>query len=241
MIPIEQAKFLIETGIRNGEFPRYLYKYREFNENTESIFSENSLWFSKPTAFNDPFDCQIFDSSAYTQEDVETYLLKRAGVPPEMAKEIAKKFESTPEYFSRLLEEVKQRIIGSKGILSLSQHPDNILMWSHYSKAHSGFVLGFDILGDIPFFTAPLNIRYQKDYPAFQYLKEPDKIVSHGVITKSELWRYEGEIRIIKNESGKLKFARECLKEVIFGYRSTQADREKLFNFLKNMPTMVSP
>ena len=233
MITAEQARMLIEAGIHNGEFPSRLYKYREFNENTESIFSENSLWFSKPSAFNDPFDCQIHDATIYTQEEVETYLIKRAGAPPEVVIGIAKIFESTPDFFSQLLAVVKQNVIGSKGILSLSKYPDNILMWSHYAKSPSGFVLGFDILKDIPFFTAPLNINYQKDYPSFQFLKEPGKIVSHGVITKSELWSYEGEIRVIKNEPGKHKFAKKCLKEVIIGYRTEQKDREKIIQYLK--------
>jgi hypothetical protein len=233
MTPANRAEELIKTAIRDGGLSRYLYKYRPFNNYTESIFSENSLWFSKPSAFNDPFDCQIFDATVYTPEEVETYLLERAGADLEMARFIAGKYRSTPDYFLKMLEEVKQQMIGSKGILSLSEFPDNILMWSHYAESHSGFVLGFDVLKDIPFFTRPVHVRYDKNYPAFKYLKEPDKIASHGMLTKSELWRYEGEVRVVKENFGKYQFAKECLKEVIFGCRIDPANRDAIIQYLK--------
>lgn len=46
--------------------PAYLYKYRPLNNDCDlskdyglDALKKNSQWFSKPEAFNDPFDCQL--------------------------------------------------------------------------------------------------------------------------------------------------------------------------------------
>ncbi len=53
------------------------------------------------------------------------------------------------------------------GLFSLSADPYNILMWSHYSLNHSGFVIGFDtksLSNDYDFdYIEPMI--YQQEYP----------------------------------------------------------------------------
>ena len=41
------------------ETPRILYKYRNVGENTEKIFLNKTIWLSKPSNLNDPFECSI--------------------------------------------------------------------------------------------------------------------------------------------------------------------------------------
>ena len=132
------------------------------------------------------------------------------------------------------LEKVKSSILGSKGILSLSTNPTAILMWSHYTNSHKGFVLGFEILKDVQFFNVPLHVKYSQDYPAFKYLTEPDKIVCYGMLTKSKFWEYEGEIRVIKNQQGLHTFAKDCLVEIILGCCIEQVNKDRIFQYLKN-------
>jgi hypothetical protein len=40
--------------------------------------------------------------------------------------------------------ELIDRHLNTLGILSLSEVPDDLLMWTHYAANHSGFVLEFD-------------------------------------------------------------------------------------------------
>lgn len=39
--------------------PRKLYKYYSVNANLYKVISNHSCWFSKPSDFNDPFDCNL--------------------------------------------------------------------------------------------------------------------------------------------------------------------------------------
>lgn len=39
--------------------PKILYKYRDVGENTEKIFMDKTIWLSKPSNLNDPFECSI--------------------------------------------------------------------------------------------------------------------------------------------------------------------------------------
>jgi hypothetical protein len=155
-------------------------------------------------------------------------------MPPDVAALMADRHDSDPQFFWSELEKVKSTVLGSKGILSLSTNPTDILMWSHYTNSHEGFVLGFEILKDVQFFSVPLHVKYSQDYPAFKYLTEPDKIVSHGLLTKSKFWKYEGEIRVIKNQQGLHTFAKDCLVEIVLGCRIKPANKGLIFRYLGN-------
>ena len=234
MIPQAEANLLIAEGIRSGQYPARLYKYRAFDEYTDSLFINHQLYFSKPSGFNDPFDCQIRDLFRYTRDEVYQYLITRAGAEPEQAGQLADMYSRDPSVFNTALEAVKQSVIGSKGILSMTVRRDDILMWAHYTHSHEGFVLGFDIAADIQFFTTPHHVTYVDEYPAFAFLTEREKIVSHGMLAKSSHWSYEEEIRVIKNEDGLKPFEKRSLVEVIMGSRISAVNRARLEGLLQN-------
>jgi hypothetical protein len=80
----------------------------------------------------------------------------------------------------------------------------------------------------------PLNVKYDANYPAYHYLREPDKIVTHGIATKSNQWSYEEEVRIIKTPAGPYSFAPECLKEVVFGCRMSESSKQELVSYIRD-------
>src|SRR5690606_17830387 len=82
---------------------------------------------------------------------------------------------------------------------SLSKTNDNILMWSHYAKNHTGIVIEFDVLEDIDFFTTPLNVSYQKSYQPLDYFYDRKNAVFRTLSLKSHLWKYEEEVRVVKD------------------------------------------
>ena len=229
--PVEFEK-LFTAGVQGGQYPQKLYKYRSFDKNTELIFKNHKLWFSAAIAFNDPFDCQIQDQGGYTRNEIIGYLISRGGLDAAEAAKIVDAQFNSPFFFPSLLEKVKELILGSKGILSLSAVPDNILMWSHYSTSHTGFALGFELLKDVQFFNAPLRVNYSPDYPVFKYLLEPDKIAPVGLGTKSDVWGYEEEIRILKNNTGLHSFAKSCLVEVVLGCRIDPSNETLIRGYL---------
>ena len=95
------------------------------------------------------------------------------------------------------------------GILSLAERPDNLLMWSHYSGQHTGFVLEFD--EEHPFFKttssgandkSPMTlskVRYSIGRPERPSINLKDFLAFSGwYLVKSEEWKYEREWRMIR-------------------------------------------
>ena len=109
-------------------------------------------------------------------------------------------------------------------------------MWTHYSAAHSGFAIGFDMESDL-FSSAKMEQKLRK----VKYLEErvsltrgpvgPDEIL----FSKSIDWQYEEEWRwiergnpddyaeVVRAKNGDLLFLRQipaqCIQELILGCR----------------------
>lgn len=99
-------------------------------------------------------------------------------------------------------EEIVQHL-NTLGILSLSEVPDDLLMWAHYASNHTGFVLEFDDQHTWFWAQRPEggdcgNLRKVSytDQPSSGYLAE---LKAHEVFyTKGKKWEYEREWRIIR-------------------------------------------
>src|SRR5690606_28042600 len=86
----------------------------------------------------------------------------------------------------------------------LSRRWNNTLMWSHYSKAHKGFCIGFNKNDEFFNKRGKTNVLDQ-GYQPVEYSKnrirvptEKGKVVSLKVLlTKSIDWKYEEEERLI--------------------------------------------
>jgi hypothetical protein len=93
--------------------------------------------------------------------------------------------------------------LNTLGIFSLSEVPDDLLMWAHYAANHTGFVLEFDD-GHAWFWAqrpqgddcGVLKKVSYADEPSSRYLAE---LKAHEVFyTKGTKWEYEREWRIIR-------------------------------------------
>lgn len=209
---------LVVLAVKRGQISRYVYKYRSINENTENIFLKTQLWFSKPSDFNDPFDCQIVVQANNSEDEIANFLQQNA---PTMSNKDIKIYS---RYWSGNLSEWSDMVnktikaqINKSGICCFAGSGDNILMWSHYGDSHKGICIKFDLLADPNFFAVPLNVKYDTNYPAYNHFKDNSKLVESLIKTKSECWKYEEELRVLKQEFGKVYFKKEAIVEVIFG------------------------
>jgi len=124
------------------------------------------------------------------------------------------------------------------GIVSLSEEPLDLLMWSHYSSGHTGFVLEFDTAHD--FFGPPAKpteieglhqIKYSKKRPIVPHGKGLE--ISH-VLTKSKEWAYEKEWRLIRrvdnnpNRNRNVSFPPGSLTRILIGCRADSQLRQQL-------------
>ncbi|WP_198155384.1 DUF2971 domain-containing protein [Moritella sp. JT01] len=104
-----------------------------------------------------------------------------------------------------------ESFMGLHGIVSLSETPDNLLMWSHYAQEHKGAVVEFfidetDPLSIFNISKCPIssdaklgkvNYRKRRNYPFNVDAESLEPIRTHYYLTKSDEWIYEKEHRFI--------------------------------------------
>jgi hypothetical protein len=148
------------------------YKYRAINKYSLETLINNTIYFSKHTDFNDPFefstpfpDLKIM----YTEisKGVDKLLAKKIisiGDHQHLKKVCRKIIEEKSSSLDQKHEEIKKSL-AKTGVYSLSKTNDEILMWSHYADNHKGFCIGFENLhqNTIPV-TKPLTINYTNQY-----------------------------------------------------------------------------
>ena len=137
------------------------------------------------------------------------------------------------------------------GILSLTEHPDNLLMWAHYASSHEGFVIGFD--NQHPYFDCRKgpndefhHLRKVKYVDLRPNLPMIELTGDEILLTKSSIWAYENEWRILRplQEADKVieaspysihlfAFPHEMVREVILGYRISDELRSKIIQVVK--------
>lgn len=134
-------------------------------------------------------------------------------------------------------EKFRQALGQALGILSLSEDPANILMWSHYASQHFGVVVEFD--DKHPWFnqkTTPTDdLRYlvQVSYVEHPHPRTWKQVNGTDMLyTKTAAWAYEREWRMIRPlkdgtevSSGIFCFdvPAEAVRSITFGYRTKPA------------------
>ncbi|GAA4000890.1 DUF2971 domain-containing protein [Hymenobacter fastidiosus] len=234
--------------------PPVIYKYRYWSDKWHKrTLTEAELHFASADEFNDPFDSKFhLRYDLIPDKELLERLEKSAiGAYPNESHEFIK--SRAQEAFANMRDEdylddfhERKYIENNKfiGVLSLSEKSDNILMWSHYSDNHKGFVLGFDtncLFDSVGGTIHALN--YQEKYPEIipglglrgdAAIREIAEVYS----TKSSLWSYEQEVRIFKANAAKknLQYNLGCLREIILGCKISQDDKESIMNEAKKFP-----
>lgn len=223
---LDHKKNLIKTAIENGNYPNILYKYRTI-EQAKKILDNFSLWFSTADSFNDPFDCSLSECLKPSLADARKHF-ERLGIKEAIIDRSIAILEREPDKLFKLIGEAKTKSILSKGVLSLSEKHDDILMWSHYSNYHKGIVLGLELVSDLDFFVTPIRVIYKDEYEELNYLNDPEKSTIDTLMIKSSQWAYENEIRIYKNIPGLHSINKKSIKEIYFGINTSQEDIDEV-------------
>ncbi|MNK65760.1 hypothetical protein D3C87_850620 [compost metagenome] len=224
--------------------PKVLYKYRVWNNTLhQRLLTENEIFLASPANLNDPFDASLpfqYDPSLMTKENITRKLLEQGRlIWPDISDEelhdrafkeqSSGKFEDG-SYWKDQHEKTKADLHKTIGLLSLTTHPDNLLMWAHYANCHSGFCVGLDsnILFEVIGGTIG-PVTYVEDFPLMSLFPEDGESVKHMVKmlnSKSPHWTYENEYRLTKSESANKAYElpSEAIKEVVLGCKMRQDD-----------------
>ncbi|WP_346859510.1 DUF2971 domain-containing protein [uncultured Draconibacterium sp.] len=236
--------------ITDIELPKTLYKYRDWsNKFHRKLLTRQEIYFPKPSEFNDPFDGNIpirWDLMTYEQcfeQNLKLINTVHKDKDQRLVREYAKKItdEKTlwhPDKLASERPEQQKKWDSVIGLLSLSSIPDNILMWSHYSNNHTGFVVGLEtdsLFNDYDFdYIEP--IVYQTQYPTISGVDESTEQFHKKFFSKSDLWSYEMEWRISKNHIEKriVKFRKETISQLIIGCCSNKEQTNKIVKLGRN-------
>lgn len=233
----------IETTIRT--MPEVLYKYRDYADlNHKKLLFNQELYFASANQLNDPFDGGItfrYKKEQLTAENIfrKTYLLLKDANPSwdetqlhSAAYELQRQDELlTGTEDEKFQHQVKSDLNRTFGIVSLSKIPNDLLMWAHYSKSHSGFCIGLEIRYVFKNFGPKLNLAemiYREDMPEIDLFEHPVTFYAKLLGTKSFHWQYEKEVRLIRRGFVRrsLNITHAAVKEIYLG--ATMAVKEKL-------------
>jgi hypothetical protein len=139
-------------------------------------------------------------------------------------------------------------VMADTAVFCLSETHDNLLMWSHYAQNHTGTVIKFLALAEIDAPTIVAQpVRYSRQMPQLDFAalmdfeKVPKEIINMVTLTKSEVWAYEKEWRIIGGLRDKtqsydvLPYAPEEVGAVYLGCNIAKEDKEEIIEVTRRL------
>ena len=216
-----------------------IYKYIN-KEDGMKVLENNTLKFSTPFDFNDPFDCSLkllsFNNipENLIKEHIDKGILVLEDGDEKLSyKELAQKADSI--YNEEIMKEILKNLKEDLWISCFSKKNDEILMWSHYAKGHTGFCIGFNIGGLSETMEFILSkVKYKDQFNKIDFFNDQKKALENWISIKSTKWSYESEVRLRTNStrtdldnSGITKIAKESISEIYIGYKTELNNHEK--------------
>ncbi len=221
--------------------PHELYRYHAINDYLFAQLDKSELWFSRPSRFNDPFDCRVKFNFGSTDEEIERSrqnLIKLVeGNGFEQLFNLSEGQDIQPETWDELLNQFIHTFYNERiAICCLSEIPDSILLWSHYANNHQGVCLEYHVQKHGFLHKELLPVNYYKEYPLvnmFEFEGTFYSLVMQNVVSKAWDWDYEYEWRaVVVDDEGLYPVDREDLRKVIFGVNTPKEDEDKLIKHL---------
>jgi len=229
-----------------------LYHYQCFNEpeRLARIFTEGTIYFSRPRDFNDPWDCRpCFSKSVLNDLDeydrivrwfVHCGRIHNTSLSENEHLQREKKLRANRKLLEWMIDEMtlkmEKAIQTQYRIYCLSTIPDSTRMWAHYADSCKGLCLEFSVRNEL--FCGALKVDYLDSYPLFSISATDEDENLRPLITKSMEWKYEDEFRLIPSEKpfvfsgvpttdqGFLPIPKGSLQSVIVGELMPKHNRE---------------
>ena len=172
--------------------PSSLFKYFSLNDRTIDSLRRGYLYGAAPIQLNDPFDCSLdFLGFGSIQDMVELELLDKH--------EVKGKDSQDRELLKLVRNRFQIQFFREWGIISMTDIPDSILMWSYYA-GHDGICVEYDY-SKFPFeYRGPFKVEYPSRIEERE-VKSGFEAVKYLTTVKMQDWVNESEWRIL----GKVK------------------------------------
>jgi len=251
--------------------PSRLYKY--VGPSGIKILQTRTLRFTRPSFLNDPFEVRPFlktigDRAEWLREfenqmpatlDNKLQQLPEQLLPLMPREPLIAQLNSQKPLMLEIMQQVLdgigptlnlefyKQVDAAVGILSLTENPNNLLMWSHYGSSHGGMVLEFDSRNE--FFNRRRSssdefyhlrkVAYSHKRPQVDLLRTS---CLELLLTKSQEWSYEAEWRMMLpiQDCHELSPALHvqaipsgCLKTIIFGANTSPEFRGEVLKTIR--------
>jgi hypothetical protein len=214
-----------------------LFRFSAKGSHFLSEIKKRELYFSKPSEFNDPFDCQL-EYERVLHKDLSGFL------------------NSASIDVNTLVDNVSSHIQNAR-VCCFSTARKNQLMWAHYAAKHTGICIGFDtamiaretkcqMTGVSYMSKHPLSIKNKvRGILDELELREGlnlandqqavfDAVASRLLCSKYSFWRYEREVRLISQGDVKKAISPKAITSVTIGLKATKEVKEELYVALEN-------
>lgn len=230
-----------------------LYKYLTV-ETLKKIIS-GSIRFTQPSAFNDPFELlpELYVPEDFSQKEIKI----RFDIEGERRSPSVGDLEDN--FLSEYCSDITSRHIITSlnkeiGILCLSRNSDSLLMWSHYANEYAGAIIEFD--DQHSFFRGEIDIEYRTRRPIkdiSSYISDNEAIPISELCVKSDQWKYESEVRVIRSLKDCKKVShdgnfpifvmdipQESIKSIILGERTPIKHQRNIWELIKHTNISLS-
>lgn len=179
----------------NYPIPETLSKFYAMNDFSIDALLNGYVYASHPSEFNDLYDCheQLIE---YDDDGMIYNFLHRTVPPDELGQLFLEKKPELRRDVQKLFRDIMYRKFG---VFSMTSDPNNIMMWSYYTK-HEGFLLEFDYKA-FPFtFYGAFPINYQEEIQPIKISEcagSPGIPVLYQTNIKHKGWEHESEWRLL--------------------------------------------
>lgn len=247
-----------EPKITNVDFddlvlPETIYKYRTWSDiNHKSMLSGQIVYMSSPMDFEDTKDCRSLKRyDLLTDDEIYNYYLNASKRKfPERSRQqhqmfardwFKKSLMHHPEDVRIMQEKHLKEFAEIFGVLSLTANPLSEKMWSKYSDDHKGICIGFDPKVMFPYLGGGGIVNYYDSLPIIYPNDSFDVERYKQIFCKERKWEFEMEYRTTKTykevariEDRMIKLPKECFKEIIFGFNTTDIIKAEITDICVN-------
>jgi len=217
--------------------PARLYRYRPARKREIDLaFGKGQLHFATRSRLRDPFEGAP-ELLPATREEIEEHVRAREeAISPKDKKRLAafrRKVQRRIDSLS-FLEKVYREATERYGILALSEHLHEPLLWAQRADRHRGFCLEFDCSEPRSMPIGPaFRVLYTEERPQVAPLQladqAQDEFLRQNYRYKPRHWSFEGEWRAFSSEGeGKRAFPRRLLRAVYLGGAATPQTRNAI-------------
>jgi hypothetical protein len=195
---------------------RVLYHWQTFNtesggERLVKTLGENVVYCSRPSDFNDPWDCKPFYNLEILADDKErewhaewaVNLCRRRTDMTEQDIATMRETLRTNEAKARTIirqisDSIVEAITERYRVYCLGPDLGNLLMWSHYADSHRGVCLEFNLRNDV--MCGALKCEYQPEFPILKLRDNDIESSLLPLLSKVDVWCDEKEYRVVAQE-----------------------------------------